>query len=382
MKSLPTFLLSSIMLLLIIGCSPQAFQFFQLVEVGSTNCRFNDNYVFSENDTLRIVYMFWGKNGVMGIFIHNKTEYPLYIDWKKCSFITGTTKHDYWDETTTITTSGTSSTYGSAQTEAAISSDYWFTNFLSSFISGTGNKRSESSSNWFQQKFFNSMTRLTKPERITFIPPHSTIFQAAYNLVFGGITLSPSFPISSRDTILYFPAKRLREQMIIAVFNASNSPINFRSFITYSTDDKFTTEHFLDSKFYVSCVLDLPQSAFNGQPDATSVEQSNKNMWASPSSFYIFSDKGLKIDEVLKTEEIIDYQMNISSQLANPSDKQYLYPLDKRKMVRIYIKEHASEDAYLVGETPLYYFILSNMESCERIQYVRKTIITKLEDIK
>jgi hypothetical protein len=249
--------------------------------------------------------MFWGENGVMGIFIHNKTEYPLYIDWKKCSFITGTTKNDYWDESITITTSGTSSTYGGAQTEAASSFDYWFTNFLSGFVSGAGKKTSKSSSEWFQQTFSNSLTRITKPERITFIPSHATISQAAYNLVFGGITLSSSYPVSSRDTILYFPFRESRgeylgdyqilpELMLIAVFDASNSPVNFHSFITYSTDEKFTTERYLDSKFYVSRVLELPKSTFAGQPDATSVRQSKHNMWASPSSFYIFTKEGLK----------------------------------------------------------------------------------------
>jgi hypothetical protein len=82
--------------------------------------------------------------------------------------------------------------------------------------------------------------------------------------------------------------------MLKAVFDASNSPVNFRSFITYSIDEKFITERYLDSKFYVSRVLELPQSAFGGQPDAVSAKQSKHNMWASPSSFYIFTKEGLK----------------------------------------------------------------------------------------
>jgi hypothetical protein len=132
-------------------------------------------------------------------------------------------------------------------------------------------------------------------------PPNQHKHRLADNLVFGGITLSPLHPASSRDTILYFPPKQNRlgydilpTPMLIAVFDASNSPVKFRSFITYSTDEKFMTERYLDSKFYVSRVLELPQSAFRGQPDVASVEQSNHNMWASPNYFYIFTKEGLK----------------------------------------------------------------------------------------
>jgi hypothetical protein len=82
--------------------------------------------------------------------------------------------------------------------------------------------------------------------------------------------------------------------MLNTTFDANNSPINFRSFITYSTDEKFSTEKYLDSKFYVSHVLELPEPAFNCQPDITHVSQNENNMWASPNRFYIFTKKGLK----------------------------------------------------------------------------------------
>ncbi len=304
-----------LLLLFFEGCpSPMLLQ---VVEVGSTNCRSHDNYLFFENDTLRVVYMFWGENGVMGIFIHNKTEYPLYIDWKKCSFITGTTKHDYWDESITMATSGSTSTIGEEQTKAVSSSEYWFTNFLRGFVNGDEKKTNKSSSEWFQQTFSNSLTRITKPERITFIPPHTTISQAAYNLVSGEIILMPSYPVLSSDTLIYFPEEEYRQEyreeysegrhlefqvdhtplltpIQIANFDSSNSPVDFRSFITYSTDEKFTVEHYLDSKFYVARILELSHSAFTARSDTTFIEQTEHNMWASPSSFYVFTKKGLK----------------------------------------------------------------------------------------
>jgi len=278
---------------LVVGCSPPSY-YVQIAHVESTNCRTNDNYLVFENDTIRVVYIFWADKGVMGIFIHNKTEFPLYIDWKKCSFITGSTKHDYWDESTEISTSSESSTFGGAQTKASSSVDYWFTNFLNSLTTVTGNQTGKRSTEWSQQTFSNSVTRIVKPERITFIPPHTTISQAAYNLVPVGYTLPPSYQRSSKDTSYYENSYYIKYEMLIANFTPSNSPIAFRSFITYAMDEKFSSEHYLDSKFYVSRIVELPEAAFNGQLDANPSGQSKPNIWASPNSFYIFTESGLK----------------------------------------------------------------------------------------
>jgi hypothetical protein len=289
----PTFI--SLLILtssLLVGCSSSTLV--QIADVESTNCRLNNNFLLFENDTLRVVYVFWGYNGVMGIFIHNKTEFPLYIDWKKCSFITGSTKHDYWDESTAITTNSESSTFGGAQTKASSSVDYWFTNFLNGLTSVTGKQTGKSSTEWSQQTFSNYVTRIDKPERITFIPPHTTISQAAYNLVPVGYTLPPSYQKSSKDTSYYVDNYYIKFKMLIANFTSSNSPIAFRSFITYAMDEKFSVEHYLDSKFYVSRIMELPEAAFNGQLNANSDGTNKPNMWASPNSFYMFTESGLK----------------------------------------------------------------------------------------
>jgi hypothetical protein len=82
--------------------------------------------------------------------------------------------------------------------------------------------------------------------------------------------------------------------MLIANFTSSNSPIAFRSFITYAMDEKFSVEHYLDSKFYVSRIMELPEAAFNGQLNANSDGTNKPNMWASPNSFYMFTESGLK----------------------------------------------------------------------------------------
>ena len=66
----------------------------------STNCPKIGQYFEYENDTISVTYSFWEMNGTIEMLIRNKLNQPIYIDWKKCSFITGETKHDYWDGTT------------------------------------------------------------------------------------------------------------------------------------------------------------------------------------------------------------------------------------------------------------------------------------------
>jgi hypothetical protein len=281
---------------LLISCSSPILQ---LAEVRSTNCSHDDNYLFLENDTLQVVYVFWAENGVMGVFLHNKTEYPLYVDWKKSSFIAGEIASAYWQDSETISTNSSSSTISVGRTRAS-STDYWYTNFLG----GTGRTSGEKHSGLLEHTSGNSVTRITKPERVTFIPPHVTISIAAYNVLLTGIPLAPAFPVVSRDTTLFLPPKGFYTQprpmtcrMSIASFGPTDSPLSFRSFITYSTDEKFTRERYLDTKFYLSRITEMSQSAFAAQPDSMSARTNEGNMWASPTSFYLFTTNGFKAHE-------------------------------------------------------------------------------------
>jgi hypothetical protein len=56
--------------------------------VESKNIQKNEQSIFAEeNDTLRIEYNFSGTDGPVSIKIFNKTNEPLYVDWKRSSFI-------------------------------------------------------------------------------------------------------------------------------------------------------------------------------------------------------------------------------------------------------------------------------------------------------
>ncbi len=76
------------------GCMPSSIQQTNvlLMDVRSTNCPKIGQYFEYENDTISVTYSFWEMNGTIEMLIRNKLNQPIYIDWKKCSFITGETK--------------------------------------------------------------------------------------------------------------------------------------------------------------------------------------------------------------------------------------------------------------------------------------------------
>lgn len=65
----------------------------------------NNLYVF-ENDSVKLIYAFWENKGVVNFSIYNKLNVPLYVDWRKSSYIDNSVKLNYWeDEQTSVTTS-------------------------------------------------------------------------------------------------------------------------------------------------------------------------------------------------------------------------------------------------------------------------------------
>jgi len=260
-----------------------------LVRLQSPNCTLVDGFLNYENDSIQVAYVFWAENGLVGVYVHNKLKQPLYVDWKKCSFITGTTKHDYWDETVTVTTNGSSA--GSSE----ISSEYWKT-----FYSGTaGYSLTTSNTIW------SAVTTVAKPERITFIPPGTTISHTFNSISQNPIDHLDKAQLLSKDTtfnntpthvIRYEKYKGttyrfdsvdtgpLTVHMLSNQYVIENSPLTFRIFMTYSLSDKFTSEAFIDNQFYVDQITQIPRSSF----DTKSAPDVNRNVWATPNSFYVF----------------------------------------------------------------------------------------------
>lgn len=214
-----------------------------------------DNFFIFENDTIQIVYNFWAEKGVMSYLVYNKLSVPIYVDWRKSSFIVNGEKSDYWtdEETTKVSIYGVSNAYG-------YSGSFWSTIFA--------------------QTSTQISTTKTKKERITFIPPHSYINIRTYRIV-----NASHFNIESPekrnlsitgDSSQSFPT-------YFASAERSNSKIVFRNFITYSTKESFDSESYLDNEFYVRKVVAVKESNFQGYNQE---KQSYESPWVSPQRFY------------------------------------------------------------------------------------------------
>ena len=224
-------------LFLLSGCMVQ---YTQLYEVKSDLNR--DNTTVFENDTVRIQYYFWEKAGVLAFTIENKLNIPIYIDWKKSSFIKNGDKFDYWvdEQTGQYTTDYTSIQYKG---------------LLSGWDVG-------------QVKVGQAVTssKTIKPERITFIAPHSKIYRSSFVLYNPlGIKLSVSDEKKQVESKAK-PGKTF--SMYVESYTKEKSPLLFRNFLTISTTEKFEHETYIDNEFYVDKISEMPSNEFM-QPDAT-----------------------------------------------------------------------------------------------------------------
>ena len=324
--------ISCLFVLLICGCmsSPTKQTNVLLAEVQSVDCPFVQGFLNYENDTIRVAYIFWAENGLMGLFVHNKLQRPLYIDWKKCSYITGDLKHDYWNETVTMENSGTStsSSVSASQSRTFVSgysnttldlnskTEYWKNNFWTPDVMAETNTTGDAttiskitastlSTNQYLQSTFNySYARITKLERITFIPPAATVSVDPYSICENEFRDIPSSQFVTKDTTVFVEGHVLvkisyqlkydslvwqpKKVNISSVeFSQRTSPLSFRSFITYSTDENFSTEGYVDNAFYVARITQMSIPIFEARKDGKLTE-GKRNMWAKPNRFYVF----------------------------------------------------------------------------------------------
>jgi hypothetical protein len=197
------FILALTLILIISSCKVA------LLEVESNNTHIHEGKYSFKNDTIKVEYDFWFNEGVMGFSITNKLNTPIYIDWKKCSFLLGDKKFDYWRDVELRKSVG----------------------FYSTYIINT-------------PSYFGSTT-ITKPERITFLPPGSKANFAVF------IIMPKDHFISKFD---------LEPNESPLEFGANDSPIKFSNYITYSNKENFENEYYLKNDFHVSQIKVMKKS--------------------------------------------------------------------------------------------------------------------------
>jgi hypothetical protein len=234
------------------------------------NLKVDNKYVY-ENDSIKITYNFWEDKGIMSFSIYNKLNKPLYIDWKKSSYVNNSVKLNYWED-------------------IEISKSYERTAGVT--------YRSNSNNRFYISNYGGVTNSITsKPEKITFIPPKSNYIRSQFNI----LPIS-QLKIKNYTTIQIenLNKKGISDEILEKKLSKSETPLIFRNFITFSFTENFDNEFYVDNEFYISTVLKMKKSQFenflylNGSNFYEKDENGRPirvNPYKKESSFYIKIDQ-------------------------------------------------------------------------------------------
>lgn len=187
-----------------------------------------NQFVF-ENDTIRLTYDFSGSDGPISVNVYNKTNQPLYVNWKKSALIRNEHALSYFDKNAYF--------WGSSEGYA-----YRF-----------GNSRSALGS--FASTGSNFSGTVALPEGMAFVPPGSSISKGLVLLSQTGPMVAdiPDSVAEQRVNVDYnlLIAKYRKE-----TFDASTSPVKFKSYLTFVLGSNNTLEFSETNEFFVEEALD------------------------------------------------------------------------------------------------------------------------------
>ncbi len=198
-----------------------------------------------ENDDIKITYDMWAENGITYFSIYNKADKPMYIDWKRSVFVYNDWKNDYWVEKST-------------------SQEYLVP-------SGSGKNIT-----------YSRRMSTVVSERYTFIPPNTYVsVPMSYTIISSLVQVSSESTGNGKMAINMtddLRKNKLGTKVKIAsttgkgmvnayeqTFTKENSPYKFRNFLTYSFDEKFVHEKFIENEFYVSKHTQMSVKNFLGK---------------------------------------------------------------------------------------------------------------------
>jgi hypothetical protein len=188
---------------------------YQYNTISSSNLRLNDKReLVAENDTMRIVYNFNGRSAPVRISFENKLDVPIFIDWQRSALMVGKNIFNYMP--------------GRASLQAEINNLSLTSNSATTTHTITGS--------------------IVLPETMEFIPPRSHTFKTPMYLPGRSIG---KLPDSVRHRVRV-PSGSKTQKVRMARFTEENSPLKFRSYITYMIGEPATRPVAHEHYFYVS----------------------------------------------------------------------------------------------------------------------------------
>jgi hypothetical protein len=203
---------------------------YQYMTLNSSQLTKNDQHqLVFENDTIRLTYDFNGANGPISVNVYNKTNQPLYVNWKKSALIRNEHALSYYDKDAYFWGSSSGYAYHFGNSRGALGS---FTGSASNF-SGT----------------------VALPEGMAFVPPGSSVSK-------GLALLTQSGPVVADmpDSIAEQQAKVGYDQFVVkyrkGAYSAETSPVRFRSYLTFAIGANSPLEFSQSNEFFVEEALD------------------------------------------------------------------------------------------------------------------------------
>jgi hypothetical protein len=253
------FTLIIILFCVLVSCAPR---YIQVLNTGSTNTQLKNDYFVYETDTLLIKYYFWAEKGILAFSVFNKSDKPIFIDWKNSSFIYNDDKRNYWNENET----------------------YYTTAFYKGF-SYHGKLIQPGYS--VNEGINESTTRKDKPERITFIPPKSNYYNSSFHLIHN------CYPWKElKDTVVKrndYPNEKTT--IYVQNYSQNNSPIRFRNYLSLSFDENFQHVFRVDNEFFVSSIEEMDSGHFLGKNMGDSYHLNYQYPFRKNTSFYFSVNK-------------------------------------------------------------------------------------------
>ena len=204
--------------LILVSCAGRKIQ---VATLQSPDLKSDSGTLYFENDTLLLKYNFYSNRGIVNFSVFNKLKIPLYIDWKKTAFIVGKQKMDYWTN--------------------------------ESFMSGYAN-------NYYYGSWH---ATVSKNERITFIPPGTEIERRSYILMNNRNFTDLKNTAPEKTNASWNPQKTTTIKQ--KSYTPDNSPVSFRNFITYSTQNDFSKESYIDNSFWVKDIIEMTSKQYMGK---------------------------------------------------------------------------------------------------------------------
>jgi len=203
---------------------------YRYATISGSNIELDERQEFvAENDTVRIVYNFYGSKGPVKLSIYNKLPVGLQIDWKRSAMVIGQASYSYYSPNLTVN--------GDVNTSA-----------------------------WTRRSASIDAT-ITREEGLEFLPPGAVSHHTGPFIA--DTAFQNTAPLSIPGPPLVIGRSKVKASK--ASFTPNNSPLLFKSFLTLLTAGQepqvFTTEH----RFYVSEVLETAAVPFQvwSEPEQT-----------------------------------------------------------------------------------------------------------------